>query len=443
MGKIEILLILLVLATSSFAQKTENKRIYMWFDCEANFQRLSYPDSIRYYLDKVKHLGFTDVVVDVKSIMGETLFQSRYAPYMKEWNGFERNDSYDMLAEFIKQAKPTGLKVHASLNVFSGGHNFYDRGIIYGDHADWQSLNYLPEGIVPISTLKWNYNGMLNPALPEVQEYELNVIKEVVRNYPDLDGIVLDRARYDGITSDFSEKSKELFEKYAGVKVDDIKHDIIYYIKDENNKDIWTPGKYFKQWIEWRASVIYNFFADVREEVKKINPGLEFSDYTGSWYPLYYELGVNWASDKYDPSEEYDWATKKYKEYGYAELLDTYMSGLYYYEVTKAEVEQANGQRIKDRTEAAMGKGREYWYSVEGASEIANKVIMGVVPVFGSLYVAQYKDHPEQFKKAVHMALSKNDGLMLFDIDDIIDQKWWNVLEDGFKMALDENTFKN
>lgn len=43
------LLIMLVLGA-----KAEVKPKYMWFDCEANYKRLSYPDSIAYYLNKVK-----------------------------------------------------------------------------------------------------------------------------------------------------------------------------------------------------------------------------------------------------------------------------------------------------------------------------------------------------------------------------------------------------
>lgn len=53
----------------------EYNQNYMWFDCEANYETLSYPDSIRYYLTKCKELGFDNVVVDVKSIMGEVLYE--------------------------------------------------------------------------------------------------------------------------------------------------------------------------------------------------------------------------------------------------------------------------------------------------------------------------------------------------------------------------------
>lgn len=52
---------------------------------EGNYATLSHPDSIRYYVSKIHDMGFTDVVVDVKSIMGETLYKSDIAPYMGEW----------------------------------------------------------------------------------------------------------------------------------------------------------------------------------------------------------------------------------------------------------------------------------------------------------------------------------------------------------------------
>ena len=420
-----------VLSLTSCNKNENTKRMYMWFDCEANYKTLSVPDSISYYIEKCAKAGFTDVVVDVKSIMGETLFKSKYAPYMSEWKGVKRSENYDLLAEFIKRAKKYNIKVHASLNVFCGGHNFHNRGIIYGDKSHWQSQNYWIDSIRPISSMKWNYNGMLNPALKEVQDYQMNIINEVVRNYPKLDGIVLDRGRYDGITSDFSKESKEIFQKFANLTVEDFPNDIIYWEKDERGNDIWKRGKHFNKWIEWRASVIYNFFKRCRSEIKEINPDLEFSDYTGAWYPVYYEVGVNWASNKYDPSKEYDWATPEYKNYGYAELLDTYMSGLYFYEVTIDEVNKMNEEMMKNRTEAAMGKGRDYWYSVEGSAKLAKKITMNAAPLFGGLYVEQYKGNKEQFQKAVKMAIKETDGLMVFDIVHIINRNWWDVLEEA------------
>lgn len=434
----KLLLYLSVILTSA-ACSTPNiepveKPVYMWFDCEANYARLSDPDSIQYYLEKVKDIGVTDVVVDVKSIMGETLYSSDYAPYMGEWKGVERPLDYDMLGIFIEKGKPLGLGVHASLNVFSGGHNFHQRGIIYSEHPEWQSQNFWVDSIIPISAMTWNYNGMLNPALPEVQEYQLNILKEFTRKYPDIEGVVLDRVRYDGITSDFSDFSKRAFEEYAEIQVENFPADIIFWENDLEGKPQWKPGSHFNKWIEWRASVIYNFIKTARSEMKAINPNLLFGDYTGAWYPLYYELGVNWASQNYDPSQEYDWATPEYKNFGYAELLDVYMSGLYFAEVTMAEVKQMNEEAMQKRGEAAMGKGREYWYSVEGSAKLAKSVLHDAVPLTGSIYVEQYDKDPEQFKRAASMALNATDGLMVFDVVHIIQRGWWREL----KEAIDE-----
>ena len=129
-------------AVSCAQEKLPSKPLYMWFDCEANYATLSHPDSIRYYVSKIHDMGFTDVVVDVKSIMGETLYKSDIAPYMGEWDGVTRPENYDLLGYFIEEGHKLGMRVHGSLNVFAGGHNFFDRGIIYGDHADWQSQVY-------------------------------------------------------------------------------------------------------------------------------------------------------------------------------------------------------------------------------------------------------------------------------------------------------------
>lgn len=58
----------------------------------------------------------------------------------------------------------------------------------------------------------------VNPIHQEVENYELGIIEELVRNY-DIDGIVLDRARYNNINADFSDLSKVKFEEYIGQQV--------------------------------------------------------------------------------------------------------------------------------------------------------------------------------------------------------------------------------
>ena len=406
---------------------------YMWFDCEANYERLSDPDSIYFYMKKTKEAGFDNVVVDVKSIMGEVLYDSRIAPYMGEWEGHYRRQDYDMLGYFIKYGKELGMQVFGSLNIFAGGHNFFDRGIIYKQHPEWQSIVYDRGVLTPISEMKHHYNGMMNPANPEVQEYQLSILKEFAQLYPEVDGIIFDRVRFDGITSDFSQLSKQLFEEYAGVTVENYPDDVLYWAKDGKGELQWRRGPHFNKWVEWRAMNIHNFVEKAHKMLKEVNPDLIIGDYTGAWYPTYYQLGVNWASKNYDPSERYDWATENYKNTGYAEMLDVYMTGLYYTLVSKDDVDNARGV-VGMRGEAGMDPNDlTYCYSVEGGAELA-KGLTGR-PVIGSIYVEQYMNDFSVFGPAVTQAMKSSDGLMIFDIVHLIKHGLWDELAEAMAAA--------
>lgn len=437
MKKLAVILTIVCGLAATVAAKANNN--YMWFDCEANYKALSQPENIRNYLVKVKDLGFDNVVVDVKSIMGEVLYRSDIAPYMSPFDGIERPLDYDMMGYFLQYGHELGLKVFASLNVFCGGHNFMDRGIIYTDHADWQSICYINGKLIPISQNKKNYNGMLNPSNPEVQEYELDILKEFVRKYPACDGLIFDRVRYDGATSDFSELSRSQFEQYAGIKVENFPEDIISWkgclgITRKN----WVPGKHFRKWCEWRAMVIHDFVERTHKELKAINPNLLIGDYTGAWYPTYNEVGVNWASRDYDPSVDFDWATPEYKNTGYAELLDVYMTGLYYSYITKSDIDKAlfiKGQS----SEAGLKLDLTYCYCIEGGAELAKKITRGVVPVIGSIYVEQYLGEMKKFGPAVEQSLKSTGGVMVFDISHLDKHKLWGDLETAMKNQKQTN----
>ncbi|MCS2551260.1 hypothetical protein NXV75_25150 [Bacteroides faecis] len=63
---------------------------------------------------------------------------------------------------------------------------------------------------------------MVNPINEDFRTHILNVLKDLVKRYPDLDGLMLDRVRYDGISADFSDISRQQFEAYIGQKVEKI-----------------------------------------------------------------------------------------------------------------------------------------------------------------------------------------------------------------------------
>lgn len=438
---ISILLLIVVLASACTrnakkpAEKIKPK--LMWFDAEANFKHFSNPDTIDFYLEKIKNIGFTDAVVDIRPITGEVLFKSEFAPQMKEWDGFVRPD-FDYLGHFITKAHELGMKVHASLNTFVGGHNFFDRGQMYTTNPEWASMVYTPDqGIVSIMTQKKKYSAMINPINPDFQAHILNVLKEVTTKYPKLDGFILDRVRYDGIMADFSDLSRTKFEEYLGEKIESFPADIYEWKTDANGKSNYVRGKHFNKWIEWRAKNIYDFMALARQTVKQVNPDISFGTYTGAWYPSYFEVGVNWASNQYDPSKDFDWATPEYKNFGYAGLLDMYATGNYYTNVTMDEYLK-NNNIVVNETDSKGATGT--WYCVEGSCQKIRGILNGR-KFMGGILVDQFYENRPQLSRSIAMNIQASDGLMVFDIVHIIRKNLWKEVEEGFKMAADSTTF--
>lgn len=411
--------------SASMAQKPS----YLWIDAEANFARFNSPDSIDFYLDKAKAVGFTHVIVDVRPITGEVLYDSKIAPRLSEWNG-KKAAKFDYLGRFIQRGHEKGLGVLASMNVFCAGHNYFDRGVVYSSNPEWASVVYSPDrGIVPITAEKHKYGAMANPSDEAYQDYIISIMKELAGKYPSLDGLVTDRVRYDGITADFSDESKKQFEQF--IHSDSVKwpDDVFKWTKKPDGKPEMVRGKYFKQWIEWRATVIAKFMERARKAVKEVNPKLDFDTYTGAWYPSYYEVGVNFASPSYDPAKDFDWATPSYKSTGYIENIDTYFTGNYYTDVTISDYMKTN-KLVKNETDLVARQGS--WYCVEGSCRKL-RGILGGHPFIGGVLADQFYSNPPKLSEAVAENLKESDGLMLFDIVHLIKKDLWKYVADGIK----------
>ena len=425
-----LLFSLILILTSLLSCSTGDKPIapvMLWFDATANWERLNTREGIERILDLCQGVGVSDVIVDIKPVSGEVLFPSRIARQMHTWQGISRDTSFDYMGTIIAAARERGLRVHVALNVFSEGSRVSGAGLALNERPEWQTILNRPEGLIPTGQAPDKYSAFVNPVDPQVQAYELDLIEEIVRTFG-VDGIILDRVRFDSIESDFSPLTRRLFEEFIGQKINSWPQDIFSYTRTSASGE-WEllPGPHFKDWIFWRSMQIKGFFEKARQRVKEAAPQVLFGDYAGSWYPTYYEVGVNWASSDYRP--QYEWAHPDYHETAYAHLLDFFCSGCYFEEVTRADLEAIKDSIPARRWEAAMGMGNEYWYCVEGACEMSMKVTMGATPVYGSLYLLQYKDRPEKFRQAMQMCLEKTDGLMLFDLIYLEDYKWWDVLE--------------
>lgn len=405
---ISILSLLITFCSSAQEEKgKEEKNVkiekpkYLWFDSEANFKRFSNKDSICYYLDKAKDTGFNTIVVDVRSTDGLVNYKSKF---MKE---SRPNDSWDYLQFFIEESKKRELKVCISSTIFLGGRPATQTGVVYEDPW-WDgktAIEYTPEGMKDIRNDITKVAAFLNPALPEVQEYCLKFIRELLTNYK-FDSLVLDYCRYSGIETDFSDYSRKSFEAYIGEKVPNFPTDIFTWKKNKQGSFYTKDGKYASRWYEYRAKVIHDFIGRVKQEIKDLQPAVKLEYWAASWHHVLYRQGQNWGSAQYDPSKKYSWASPHYKDMGFAEYLDVFMNGAY--------LRKVYGKDDPESMEYAFSNGR--------------KIVGDQIVMLGSIYALL----PELMGDAAYLALTQTDGLVVFDIMQVIRHNLWDV----FKQAI-------
>jgi uncharacterized lipoprotein YddW (UPF0748 family) len=154
----------------------------------------------------------------------------------------------DPLEEVILEARRVGLKVIPWFEYgFASSYNL-NGGIILQKKPEWAARDC--KG----NLLKKNGFEWLNALDLQVQEFLLNLVLEVVRNY-DIDGIQGDdrfpalpcEGGYDQVTTT---RYRQQF----------------HHNPPQNPKD-W-------QWLQWRANILTDFLARLYQQVKAVNPNL-------------------------------------------------------------------------------------------------------------------------------------------------------------------------
>jgi hypothetical protein len=400
-----------------------NNNYYIWVEITANKDRILNYDYFCKILDNCVTAGIGAVILGVKDITGFGIYQSSIVPH---YSKYDRDFiAEDYLAKYIKPAHDRGLKIYAAVDVFAEGSVKSPNQLAPGyKNPQWQTEMYGIDskgapvikpitdlaGIRTIGSIDDFGDVFVNPIREDVRDHELGIIRELANNYG-IDGVVLDRVRFVGLASDFSDYTRTQFEAFNGQTVKNWPEDI-YRLVDSAGKIEVEYGPLFGKWITFKAKIIKDFVIAAGKIVKNSERNVEFIDYTGSWYPLYYLLGANWASSQYVP-EEYPWVGKEYAATGYAEYLDKLLSGFYYQDITIDEAVQ-------------HGKPA-YWYSVEGSGDMLKKTVGEAVPFIGSLYAQQYEGNPEAFSRAIDMCFKKSQGCMLFDLSQIDNYHWWQA----------------
>ncbi|MEP7213344.1 MAG: family 10 glycosylhydrolase [Acidobacteriota bacterium] len=211
------------LAVVSYAQtRPQSPRNTIWVSSTASADVIADRESISRFADRAKRSGFDTVILYSKELNGHVIYPSKIAPRLAEHKGVQYDTSFDPLKVFIEECHKRGMRLHAAFDIFTEGNKQIPGvGVGFGKHKEWQSVAYdVDEGdrrikIAPIGEFKQGLPLWVNAGMPEVQNYEISIIEEVVKKY-DVDGVVMDRARWNGANTDFSDHSRGLFAKYAG-----------------------------------------------------------------------------------------------------------------------------------------------------------------------------------------------------------------------------------
>lgn len=408
--------------------QTEKPR-FIWIDAAANFPDFANnQENIFRDLKRAKEAGFTAAVVDVRPTCGDVLFQSEKG-HSVEWLGawlstgyskVERTATFDYLQAFIDAGKKLDIAIYAGFNTFVAGTNNPTLGANGRIHTDQSMKGWATDILVDnkvVSAQAHIKNGaiFINPANEQVENYLLSLLEDLAK-YKGLKGIILDRARYyegNKEYADFSEVTKKKFEAFIGYELPNFPLGIV----DKSNMPL------YRKWLEFRVSTIYNFISKAQKRVKQTNTDIDFGAYVGGWYSSYYGVGVNWASQSYDPSVEFpEWASKAYYKYGYADLMDIMLIGAY---ATPTSIYGSNE------------------WSVQGFCKLAKKKIGAGTLVVGGPDVGNGKWATETdavvtkaITQSVDAAIHACDGYFLFDMIHLKKKNQWKYVKEGIDNYL-------
>lgn len=395
-----------------------------WVEIHANRALIADPEAFRDAARRCREAGLTSMILGVKDTTGFVLYPSKLAHHYGEYD-----QTFTLDTDYVEQCftilREEGLECYAAFDVFAEGSRLRPHPAMLGFQEGWACQVYgldrngLPKilpstqcqelrTVCPVDDFGEIF---VDPGNPEVRRYELDLIQEFAARYHP-DGIVLDRVRYIGLASDFSPASRLGWERFSG-ETDARWPEDIYTISETPDGLKAVPGKHYGSFFCYRASILQGFIAEVAQLLKACSPQTEFCDYTGSWYPLYDQVGANWASPGYLPTEFPACDPEKLRKTAYGHIPDRLLSGFYYEDVWESSVE---------------GRKPAYWYSVEGSWRIADKVTCGKEGLVGSLFLAQYQEHPERLTQAITLCMEKSGGCMLFDLSYILKYGWWKEI---------------
>ena len=145
--------------------------------------------SLREIVRRLKSYNFNTIFFQIRA-RGDAYYRSAYEPWAENLTGtLGKDPGWDPLAFLINEAHEAGIEVHGWVNVYK----------VRGNGSVPPSTPLHVSRAHPDWTFSYRGEGWLDPGIPEVGKYLLNVVMDIARKY-DVDGINFDYLRYPGRT---------------------------------------------------------------------------------------------------------------------------------------------------------------------------------------------------------------------------------------------------
>ncbi|MGB4773344.1 MAG: family 10 glycosylhydrolase [Chitinophagaceae bacterium] len=232
-------------------------------------------DNIKQTVLNCKTAGINHIFVVVYN-NARTIYPSQVMNSVIGKPQLERFVGRDPLQEIIEEGRAAGIKVHAWFEYGFSSSFSANGGPIIAAKPNWAARDI--GGLLVVK----NGFDWLNAFHPEVQDYMISLIKEVVTNY-NIDGVQGDdRLPACPSTSGYDPYTVALYKAETG--------------QDPPSNDKET------NWVNWRAKKLNAFLKRLRTEVKAIKPNLLFT-MSPSPYPFslneYLQAWPTWVDSGY------------------------------------------------------------------------------------------------------------------------------------------------
>lgn len=190
-------------------------------------------------LDDIKAMNMNAVIMQIKPT-ADAFYPSKFGPWSEYLTGTQGKDpGYDPLEFMIEEAHKRGLEFHAWFNPYRITMNHTDLNRLSADH---------PAKAHPDWTIAYGNQLYFNPGIPDAQDFIVDGIEEVVKNY-DIDAVHMDDYFYPN--------------KIAGVPFPD-------------QETYETYGKKFTHIEDWRRDNVNELVKQINNTIKKEKPYVKF-----------------------------------------------------------------------------------------------------------------------------------------------------------------------